>query len=107
MTSISGAHCDIPRPRRFWGDPHLETLDGKEFDYFGIGQFWDCKSEQNDFGYQVRYFFYKTTSLTGAIAIKAGYSIVTISTNETSESGQLPDVRCLTLVLYNLSLLYS
>ena len=87
-------------PRRTWGDPHIETLDGIEFDYFGIGQFWDCKSEENDFGCQVRYFHYKQTSLTGAVALKAGSSVVTITTPAVAQPGDVPTVR---LVSYMVS----
>ena len=28
----TGACCETRRPLRGWGDPHLETLDGKLFD---------------------------------------------------------------------------
>ena len=52
MLPHTGSCCER-EDRRAWGDPHLETLDAISFDFFGIGQYWDCKSEKNDFGYQV------------------------------------------------------
>ena len=48
----------------------MQTADGFVFDYYGIGEFWNCISVENDFGYQVRFFYYKTTSFTGAVAVK-------------------------------------
>lgn len=71
----------------------METLDGIEFDYFGIGQFWDCKSVDNDFGFQVRYFYYKQTSFTGAVAVKAGESVITLSTLSDAEPNDAPHLR--------------
>ena len=88
-----GSGCETPTPRWMWGDPHLETIDGLKFDYFGIGEFWDCKSEENDFGCQVRYFYYKQTSLTGAVAVKAGLSVVTITTPTIAQPDDVPTVR--------------
>ncbi|KAI8480739.1 hypothetical protein Bbelb_415320 [Branchiostoma belcheri] len=49
-----GDCCELRRPRPFGGDPHLQTLDGKNYDFHGIGEFWDCKSVANDFGIQTR-----------------------------------------------------
>ncbi|KAJ7370749.1 hypothetical protein OS493_030178 [Desmophyllum pertusum] len=68
----TGTCCETRQPVRNWGDPHLETLDGIEYDYYGIGEFWGCKSVFNDFGIQFRYFAYQRASLTGGVAIKAG-----------------------------------
>ena len=80
-------------PIRRRGDPHLDTLDGIEYDYFGIGQFWDCFSIKNDFGYQVRFYYYGRTSFTGAIAIKTGQSVVTITTANPASSTDMPILR--------------
>ena len=66
---------------------------GVEYDYFGIGEFWDCKSVENNFGIQTRFYAYKGASLTGAVAIKAGASIVTITTQVRSLPGDLPTLR--------------
>ena len=109
---LLGACCERRRPRRAFGDPHIETLDGVWFDaevvepdphietldgvwfdYFGIGQFWDCKSELLDFGIQVRYFYFKQTSFTGAIALKVGRSVMTVTTAPNATAKQQPLVR--------------
>ena len=90
---VSGSCCETRRPAWRFGDPHYETLDGIAFDYFGIGQFWDCKSQQNDFGFQVRFFFYKQTSFTGAVAVKAGESVLTLTTLSDAEPSDLPLLR--------------
>jgi hypothetical protein len=34
-------------------------LLGVNFDFFGIGEFWGCKSVQNDFGLQFRFYYYE------------------------------------------------
>ena len=75
-----GACCEIPDPPPFFGDPHLETMDGVSFDYFGIGQFWFCLSPSNDFGIQTRFFYFGQTSFTGAVALKIGNSVLTMTT---------------------------
>ncbi|XP_078593656.1 uncharacterized protein LOC144871725 isoform X2 [Branchiostoma floridae x Branchiostoma japonicum] len=90
----SGPCCNRRRARRAWGDPHLETLDGIHFDYFGIGEFWDCKSPVNDFGIQTRFFAHERVSLTGAVAVKAGPSVVTITTPpKSANASHLPFLR--------------
>ena len=66
---------------------------GIEFDYFGIGEFWNCKSIANDFGMQVRFFGYGGTSLTGAVALKVADNVITITTLPISSSGDLPRLR--------------
>ncbi|KAI8494170.1 hypothetical protein Bbelb_279300, partial [Branchiostoma belcheri] len=88
-----GTCCDIRRPRRAGGDPHMETVDGTTYDYYGIGEFWDCKSRVNDFGIQVRYFLYERASFTGAAAIKAGENVVTVTTPTYGAAQDLPTVR--------------
>ncbi|XP_028399971.1 uncharacterized protein LOC114523292 [Dendronephthya gigantea] len=88
-----GRCCERRRPVRWWGDPHLQTLDGVEFDYFGIGEFWNCKSIKNDFGMQIRFFGYKGASLTGAVALKVAENVVTITTLPVSSPGDLPMLR--------------
>ena len=65
----------------------METLDGVKYDYFGIGQFWYCRSQINNFGFQVRFFYYKKTSFTGAAAVKAGYSVATLNTVKSTGTG--------------------
>ena len=71
----------------------MQTADGFVFDYFDIGIFWDCLSVENDFGYQVRFYYYKTTSFTGAVAVKAGTSVVTIVTPDAATILTTPTVR--------------
>ena len=44
---------------------------GVNFDFFGIGEFWGCKSLRNDFGLQYRFFYYERASLIGGVALKA------------------------------------
>ncbi|PFX25774.1 Tenascin-X [Stylophora pistillata] len=98
----TGPCCETRLPLRNWGDPHIETLDGIEFDYFGIGEFWGCKSPLNDFGIQFRYFAYQRASLTGGVAIKAGLSVLSIMTVITSDSREFPKLR-LDGILVNIS----
>ena len=69
------------------------TSTGMQFDYFGIGEYWNCKSIVNDFGMQVRFFGYKGASLTGAVALKVAEDIVTITTMPVSSYGDIPKLR--------------
>ena len=72
----------------------MSVFSGIDFDYFGIGEFWDCRSQENDFGIQIRFFQYKATSFTGAVAIKTGNTSTTICTlNTTNGADSLPTVR--------------
>ena len=63
------------------------------FDFFGIGEFWGCKSVKNDFGLQFRFYYYERASLIGGIALKAGRSVVTIMTIKTERVQDLPITR--------------
>ena len=66
---------------------------GIEYDYFGIGEFWGCKSLFNDFGMQFRYFAYQRASLTGGVAVKAGLSVLSIMTVNTTDPKEFPKLR--------------
>lgn len=66
---------------------------GIEFDYFGIGEFWGCKSLFNDFGIQFRYFAYKRASLTGGVAVKVGHSVLSIMSLNTTNPRKFPKLR--------------
>ena len=66
---------------------------GIEYDYYGIGEFWGCKSLFNDFGIQFRYFAYERASLTGGVAVKAGQSVLSIMTVNTTDSKEFPKLR--------------
>ncbi|KAI8487041.1 hypothetical protein Bbelb_353010, partial [Branchiostoma belcheri] len=88
-----GDCCELRRPRPIGGDPHLQTLDGKPYDYHGIGEFWDCKSVPNDFGVQTRMYAYKGASLIGGVAVKAGHSIVTLMTSSNATENDVPNIR--------------
>ncbi|XP_078611887.1 uncharacterized protein LOC144882156 isoform X2 [Branchiostoma floridae x Branchiostoma japonicum] len=88
-----GDCCHLRRPRPVGGDPHLQTLDGRAFEYHGIGEFWDCKSPENDFGVQTRMFGFRGASLVGAAAVKTGHSVVTITTPEDATETSLPNLR--------------
>ena len=72
-------------------------LLGVNFDFFGIGEFWGCKSVQNDFGLQFRFYYYERASLIGGVALKAGKSIVTIMTIKTENAQDTPILRCVSL----------
>lgn len=99
-TALTGGLCDTT-----WWLNHLiicvvyllfqtSCLLGLEFDYFGIGEFWDCKSLSNDFGAQVRFFKYKSTSFAGAVATKTGNVTTTIYTLDDSKgANSLPKTR--------------
>lgn len=90
--NFEGENCENRVPRRNHGDPHLETLDGRSFDYFGIGQFIGCISKH--LAYQMRFFAYQRTSFIGQIAIKVGNSsVLTITTNSKSSARDLPTLR--------------
>lgn len=52
-----------------------------------------CKSETNDFGCEVRFFYYGQASLTGALALKAVDSVVTITTDSPANETDMPNVR--------------
>ncbi|XP_019634589.1 PREDICTED: uncharacterized protein LOC109477683 [Branchiostoma belcheri] len=88
-----GDCCELRRPRPIGGDPHLQTLDGKPYDYHGIGEFWDCKSVPNDFGVQTRMYAYKGASLIGGVAVKAGHSVVTLMTLPNATENHVPNIR--------------
>ena len=69
---------------------------GVNFDFFGIGEFWGCKSLRNDFGLQYRFFYYQRASLIGGVALKAGHSIFTVMTIKTDRPRDSPVVRYVT-----------
>lgn len=72
----------------------VSLLTGLEFDYFGIGEFWDCRSMANDFGVQIRFFKYLGTSFIGAVAVKTGSVTTSIYTlSDLSGADSLPRVR--------------
>jgi hypothetical protein len=76
----SGPACNIRNPVRARGDPHLVTLDGVEFDFFSIGEFWFARSVANDFGVQFRLFKFDGASAIGGVAVKVGGTTVTVMT---------------------------
>jgi len=76
---------------------------GVNFDFFGIGEFWGCKSVQNDFGLQFRFYYYERASLIGGVALKAGKSVVTVMTIKTENAQDTPILRCVSLRSTNLS----
>ena len=69
------------------------SSSGVEYDFFGIGEFWGCKSRKNDFGLQFRFFYYERASLIGGIAVKTGESIVTVMTIKTQYPEDSPNIR--------------
>ena len=69
---------------------------GVNFDFFGIGEFWGCKSLRNDFGLQYRFFYYKRASLIGGVALKAGHSLLTVMTIKSDRPRDSPIVRYVT-----------
>ena len=73
--------------------PIFFSSSGVEYDFFGIGEFWGCKSRKNDFGLQFRFFYYERASLIGGLAVKTGESIVTVMTIKTQYPEDSPDVR--------------
>eukprot|EP00118_Oscarella_pearsei_P018941 m.198025 g.198025 ORF g.198025 m.198025 type:complete len:2548 (+) comp39552_c0_seq11:586-8229(+) len=88
-----GPGCHFARPRPGGGDPHLQTLDGFNYDFFDIGEFWYCKSEVNDFGVNTRFFKYERVSLIGAVAVKAGSNVIAITTPHSPKPEDLPVFR--------------
>ena len=72
---------------------------GVNFDFFGIGEFWGCKSVKNDFGLQFRFYYYERASLIGGAALKAGRSIVTITTIKTENVRDFPITRFVNFML--------
>ncbi|XP_048576746.1 uncharacterized protein LOC5510655 isoform X3 [Nematostella vectensis] len=93
MARWTGQCCETRLPDEMFGDPHLQTLDGVAYDYFGIGEFWGCRNLPGDFGYQFRFFAYERASLIGGIAIKAGKSVMTVMTIVTGRVEDMPRLR--------------
>ena len=77
-----------------------DTL-GVDFDFFGIGEFWGCRSQHNDFGLQFRLFYYERASLIGGVSLKAGKSVVTVMTIKTERARDSPIARCAEYILYS------
>ncbi|XP_074657284.1 uncharacterized protein LOC141910490 [Tubulanus polymorphus] len=88
-----GRCCEINDPSATWGDPHITTLDGRDFDYYDIGEYWYCLSRKMNFGIQTRFFYHISMSLTGGVAVKAVDSVVTIMTKITTSATELPHIR--------------
>jgi hypothetical protein len=89
-----GECCDVCPPVTARTDPHLDTIDGYQFSYFGIGEFISCYSVANGFGVQLRFYKYKHTSMIGAAAIKVGEGVATVVTvNSTAGQYQMPLLR--------------
>ena len=72
---------------------HYVVITGISYDFFDIGEFWYCKSQVNDFGMATRFFKYERVSLIGAVALKAGFSVVTITTPSNPSPTDLPNLR--------------
>lgn len=66
---------------------------GVNFDFFGIGEYWGCRSKYNDFGLQFRLFYFERASLIGGVALKAGVSVITVMTIKTIRARDSPIVR--------------
>jgi hypothetical protein len=77
-----GPCCSICRPVMSNGDPHLQTIDGFPYDYFGIGLFASCYSIPNDFGVQLMFFKYKHASMVGGAALRIGGGVATVTTTK-------------------------
>lgn len=98
---FQGESCEERVPRNAFGDPHLQTLDGKSYDYFGIGQFVGCISKH--LAYQMRFFAYERTSFIGQVVLKIGLSsILSVTTNSQSSIDDLPTLRLDGQILSNL-----
>ena len=53
-------------------------IAGFEYDFFGVGSFWSCISRENDFGVELAFFAFKSTSVVGAAALKVGNAVATV-----------------------------
>eukprot|EP00118_Oscarella_pearsei_P021145 m.235962 g.235962 ORF g.235962 m.235962 type:complete len:1784 (+) comp40130_c0_seq16:813-6164(+) len=79
-----GVSCERLPPAPTFGDPHLRTIDGLDFDYFDIGVYWGCMSRENDFEVQLAFFKYQGTSLVGGVALKVGDGVLTLVSENNS-----------------------
>lgn len=73
--------CPAPNPNcgRNWGDPHLTTLDGLDYNFQAVGEFILSRSAQSGFEVQARYKpASSTVSLTAAIAMRVGPDRVSV-----------------------------
>ncbi len=81
---------DPPRPARATGDPHMTTLDGKQFTFNGAGEFLMIFSVVESLTFQARMERYHDTMATvyTALVIQTNNSVKVqverLSTNETS-----------------------
>jgi hypothetical protein len=78
---------------RFWGDPHMTTLDGKKYDFMGIGEFVLTRDEDGD-GPRVQIrtdqYAYWGASVTTAVALEVDGHTVVIDFEEGGR-GNAPD----------------
>ncbi len=38
----------------FWGDPHITTLDGLQYTFNGLGEYWLLKTNRNDVNFTLQ-----------------------------------------------------
>lgn len=78
---------------KFWGDPHMTTLDGKKYDFMGIGEFTLTRDKDGDGpNVQIRtdQYAYWGASVTTAVALEVDGHTVVLDFEEGGR-GRAPD----------------